>query len=120
VLVVDDDADARELAGMLLRKAGAKVMLASDVKSALATFDVFEPHVVISDIRMEEADGNDFVRALRQSKHSKVPALALSGNSDDSDARRAIDSGFDAYLVKPVAVQTLIDAVAKAAAMGRS
>ena len=119
MLVVDDDADARELSSIFLRQSGATVTLASSARAALETFDVFKPDVVVSDIRMEGADGNDFIRALRKSRHASVPAIAVSGESGDASIRRSIELGFDAYLVKPVEMRSLVEAVAEVAAVGR-
>ena len=118
VLVVDDDPDARELSGMILRHSGAVVTLASSARAAFETFNVFAPDVVISDIRMEGADGNDFVRALRKSKHAGVPAIAVSAESGSANIRRSIELGFDAYLVKPIDMFTLVKAVEEAAEVG--
>ncbi len=120
VLIVDDDADARELAGVMLRQSGATTTLASSVKAALQTFEVFTPDVILSDIRMDAADGNDLIRALRRSKYSDVPAIAMSGDSGVADVHRSIELGFDAYLVKPIALKTLVDAVADAVEVGRA
>lgn len=119
VLVVDDDSDTRELSGIVLRQCGAHVMLASNARAAMQTFEVFAPNVVISDIRMEGVDGNDFIRALRKSKHAQVPAIAVSAESGDASIRRSIELGFDAYLVKPVEMRALVSAVAEAAEVGR-
>lgn len=121
VLVVEDDPDSRELAGIIIRTSGGSPTLASSVAAAIETLDVFEPDVVVSDIRMPgEDDGNHFVQALRKSRHSDVPAIAVSGNASPGELQRALHAGFDAYLVKPVTMEVLVKAISDAAEMGRA
>ncbi|MEO8797353.1 MAG: response regulator [Polyangiaceae bacterium] len=116
VLVVDDDADTRELAGLMIRVAGGSPTLASTLAAAMDVFEVLSPDVIVSDIRMPGTnDGTDFIKLVRGSRRRDVPAIAISGNSSQVEIRRAIDAGFDAYLVKPLTVRMLVDAIADAA-----
>jgi response regulator RpfG family c-di-GMP phosphodiesterase len=76
VLIVDDEEDARELAGAVLRQRGALVTLAADVATALVAFDASPPDVVVSDIAMPGGDGYA-MRSLAPSVRVPTP-LPLS------------------------------------------
>lgn len=111
VLVIDDDSDGRELTGFALRQHGATVVLMANVEDALKTLETFRADVVVSDIQMPDLNGKDFIRALRSSRHSSIPAIALSGNANEAQIRDTLERGFDVYLVKPVDVATMVNAV---------
>ncbi len=116
VLVVDDDPDTRELAGVMIRVAGGSPTLASTLAAAMDVFEVLSPDVIVSDIRMPgTSDGTDFIKLVRRSRRRDIPAIAISGNSSQAEIRRAIESGFDAYLVKPITVRVLVDTIADVA-----
>lgn len=111
VLVVDDDADSRELVGMVLQGAGAQV---TAVASAPEAFEALHAHgpfeIILSDIGMPEADGYSLMRSLRASG-ANVPAIALTAYARTEDAQRAKSAGFQAHLAKPVDTGRLIEAV---------
>ena len=116
VLVVDDDPDVRALMGLVLHRSGAAVMLASGVEMALEALKVFEPQVVLTDIRMGDCDdaGYRLLRAIRRSKRPHVRTIAVSGCYNDRVTGSDLEHGFDGYLVKPVPLDSLIDAVGNA------
>jgi PAS domain S-box-containing protein len=103
VLVVDDNRDAAESLGMLLRSFGHDVRVAFDGPAALASIRSEDPSVVFLDIGMPGMDGYEVVRQLRQSSGVRIPMLiALTGWGQEQDRRRAREAGFDHHLVKPV------------------
>jgi len=102
VLVVDDNRDAADSLGMVLRMLGAHVAVVSDGPSALEAFDAHAPEVVLLDIGMPGMDGYEVARVIRARDPSRRTALvALTGWGQDTDRRRARDAGFDHHLVKP-------------------
>ncbi|MGH7284249.1 MAG: response regulator [Polyangiaceae bacterium] len=112
VLVVDDDVDLLTLCASVLKRSGAKPTVARDVKTALRKLAKSTPDVVVSDIGFDNGeDGHAFIRALRQSRHAYVPVVAISGNADDREIKNALAEGFDAYLVKPVPLESLVSAI---------
>ena len=103
VLVVDDNRDAAESLGMLLRKFGHDVRVVHDGPAALASIRSEEPSVVLLDIGLPGMDGSEVVRRLRERRGARVPLLiALTGWGQEQDRRRAREAGFDHHLVKPV------------------
>ena len=106
VLAVDDDADARELLAELLSTNGVDVRVAASGVDALATLDHWRPDVLISDIGMPDMDGYELLRELRfkenKGKHTRLPALALTAYATAEDRMRALESGFQMHIAKPV------------------
>jgi signal transduction histidine kinase/ActR/RegA family two-component response regulator len=117
VLVVDDEADARDLVGRVLGYCGAEVVLASSAEQALQMLLQEGPHVLISDIGMPDVDGFQLIRRVRKlqfSQAANVPAIALTAFTRDDDRRRALEAGFSDYLCKPVEAAELIAKVTNA------
>jgi signal transduction histidine kinase/ActR/RegA family two-component response regulator len=115
VIVAEDEADARELVGLHLRAAGADVEL---TKSAAAAMDAIRTRAcdgLISDIGMPHEDGYTLiqkVRALPPSQGGSMPAMALTAFARSEDRRRAILSGYQMHLAKPVDPLELVTMVA--------
>jgi PAS domain S-box-containing protein len=111
ILVVDDDADSRELTGVVLAQYGAHIQTADSGRQALELLDQVETDVLISDIGLPEMDGYDLIRHLRESlpNHGdQITAIALSGYAREEDRAKALATGYNAYLPKPVALTELI------------
>lgn len=103
ILVVDDNRDAADSLGMLLRFQGAEVQVAYDGPSALSALTAFQPAIMLLDIGMPSMDGYEVARRVRQQAECKdVTIIALTGWGQDEDRRKSAAAGFDAHLVKPV------------------
>ena len=108
ILVVDDNRDAADSLGMLLRVLGADVRIARDGSEALQAFGAYDPAVVLLDIGMPGMDGYEVARRIRSGFPERRAALvALTGWGQDEDRRRAREAGFDHHLIKPADVETL-------------
>jgi CheY-like chemotaxis protein len=115
VLVVDDEADARELIATVLEQAGARAITASSVDEALARVVRDRPDVLLTDIGMPDADGYTLlqkVRELAPDEGGRIPAAALTAYSRTEDARRAFAAGFLRHVAKPVEPAFLVAQVA--------
>ena len=116
LLVVDDEMDAREVLGAMLRQAGAEVRAAATVIEAVGLLRWWWPDVLISDIGMPEEDGYSLlrrVRALPPEQGGLIPAIALTAYAGGQDRQRALESGFQWHLAKPVEPVTLISTIAR-------
>jgi signal transduction histidine kinase len=104
VLVVDDEADARELLRRMLSEQGAVVRVVPSVKGALAEIDRQSPDVLLSDISMPDEDGYDLITHLRSNGFSQdeLPAIALTAYARSEDRQRILQAGFQAHLSKPI------------------
>ena len=110
VLVVDDDADAREVVSLALAQCGAKTAAVGSAREAMRILPEFKPDVLVSDIGMPGEDGNDFIRRLRSlgaTTIADIPAVALTGYADQEDQDRALTAGFQKFVPKPVEVDEL-------------
>jgi len=115
VLAVDDDADALGLLKDVLQAAGANVATASSAASAMETIRAFRPQVLVADIGMPEVDGFELIRRIRASEDpgvSELPAAALTAFARSEDRTRALQSGFEMHLSKPVDPGELVASVA--------
>jgi CheY-like chemotaxis protein len=114
VLVVDDEADARELVAYLLETCGMHVQAAGAVSEALAKLEGFTPNVIVSDIGMPNQDGYMLIRAIRalsDPTQKDIPAIALTAFALEEDRTRALAAGFTLHMAKPVEPSLLVSAV---------
>jgi PAS domain S-box-containing protein len=102
VLVVDDNVDAVQGLGHLLRLAGHHVELAHDGPTAIAVAGLAPPDLVLLDIGLPGMDGYAVAAQLRAAGHKRAVLVALTGYGREEDLRRSRDAGFDRHLVKPV------------------
>jgi CheY-like chemotaxis protein len=115
VLVIEDNADAREALGALLEVWGHQVETAADGPGGFELALVTRPEVVIVDIGLPGLDGYHVAHGLRASLGG-VFLIALTGYAQPDDRRRALEAGFDIHLVKPVDPEALAAALAQAPA----
>lgn len=105
VLIVDDNEDAAEMLGLLLRDGGYDVRVANDSPSALRIVSEFSPHIAFLDIGLPVMDGYELAARLRGMPGlSGMQLVAVTGYGQDRDRRNSAQAGFDHHLVKPVAI----------------
>lgn len=113
-IVVDDEADARDLLTVILEQQGAQVASASNTFEAFQVLENFHPDIIISDIGMPDEDGYSFletVRSLPDSHLSQVPAIALTAYAGEADRHRARKAGFESHIAKPFDPVDIVNAV---------
>lgn len=115
ILVVDDDADIREMLGLVLEGDGYAVVTAGDGREALALLDSgLRPSLILLDLMMNGMNGYDFyVEYAKHDSYRSIPVLILTGHTRARDAAEAL--GVEA-MNKPIALDTLLDAVHRLAA----
>jgi CheY-like chemotaxis protein len=103
VLVVDDNVDAAEMLGMVLREQGHRVLVVHDPVAALKAARSFRPEVAVLDIGLPVMDGYELAARLRVELGAHACRLiALTGYGQETDRVRSLGAGFEAHLVKPV------------------
>ncbi len=113
VLVLDDEPDARQLVGRVLRDCGAEVAVAESAGEAIRLVESFRPDIVVSDIGMPEQDGYGFIRQVRGRLAAKtLPAVALTAFARSEDRKRALLAGFQTHVAKPVDPAELVAVIA--------
>ena len=121
VLLVEDDADGRQVLALILEIAGANVEAVAAVHEALSAFDGRRPDVLISDVGIPEEDGYALIRQIRArevNRGGQTPAIALTGYVNPEDRARLLAAGFEMHLRKPVEPSEIVAAVASLAARG--
>ena len=113
-LVVDDVADVTEMISLFLRHAGFNVVTAQCATDALQLAETQPFDVIISDIGMPGMNGYELAEALREMpEYRQVPMIAVTGYSMYDDRARALQSGFNAHLVKPINPSALLDLISE-------
>ena len=115
VLVVDDDAHAREAVAAVLESCGAEVITAAGAAGALESLRDARPDVIVSDIAMPAMDGHQLIRCIRTldaERGGRTPAAALTAYATPADRTRALLAGFQVYLAKPFDPPELVTLVA--------
>ena len=114
VLVVDDNRDAAESLALLVRLMGHDARHVYDAASALELAKTFEPDVALLDLAMPNIGGLELQRRLRLlGLQKRLVVAAVTGLGQNHDRRAALDAGFDAFIVKPVAIETLLELFAQ-------
>ncbi len=111
-LVVDDAPDVAEMIAMLLQHTGYSVATAFSATDALTTARSARFDIVVSDIGMPGMNGYELAEALRRLPHYEaVPLVAVTGFTMYDDRDRALSSGFNAFLSKPINPMTLLELI---------
>ena len=117
-LVVDDDADARDLAAMALAERGAYVATASDAAGAIDLIGTRDIDVLVADLAMPDIDGFTLLRQVHDRELATgriIPAIAVTAHTSHEVETRARAEGFRAFVRKPYRFEELVSAVAEAA-----
>ncbi len=121
VLVVDDEHDTREILAVMLGRFGAEVRTGSSAAEGLRLLKSWRPDLLVSDIGMPGEDGYALIgklRALAAEAGGATPAIALTAFASSQDRQKALASGFQVHLAKPVEPVELARMVART--LGRS
>jgi len=114
ILLMEDEADVREIVAILLRLAGAEVSDAATVEEALAAYEASRPDCIVSDLNMDHG-GLALLETIRaRPGETAPPAIAVTGRVLVQDRLRALSAGYRTYLTKPVDPDELVRAILEA------
>ena len=119
ILVVEDDADTRDLLKVLLEAQGAGVTITASAQEALTAYDQSRPHVIVADIGMPDYNGYTLIGRVRSRDREKgkmVPAIALTAFTTAIDRDTVLSAGFQVHMPKPFEPGQLISVIAHLAA----
>ena len=109
ILVVDDEQSYRDALSVALQREGFLVETAADGPTSIAMVQSFKPDVVLLDVGMPRMNGFDACKQIRSLPDAEsIVMIAVTGWGKDDVRERADESGFDAILVKPAAVQDIL------------
>jgi len=115
ILVVDDEADGREMLTRMLESWGAEVRAAGSAEEAIEALSGDTPDLMISDIGMPRVDGYELmrrIRAMQAPEQRGLPAIALTAFARGEDAAKARQAGYGVHLPKPVDPSRLFSTIA--------
>jgi signal transduction histidine kinase/DNA-binding response OmpR family regulator len=118
ILVVDDEADSRELITAILTRCGSQVRCSESAAAAFTVLRDWKPDLLVSDIGMPNEDGYSLIDKLRKLKSKRtreIPAVALTAYATVEDQTRALSSGFQMHVPKPIDPEALVRSLANAA-----
>ncbi len=114
ILIVEDNPQSMRLIEMVLRAKGYTLLEATDGREALEVAVRDEPSLIIMDIQLPEMNGLEVIRRLRRMPaFNHVPVIAITAYAMKGDKEKFIESGFDAYLSKPINTRELPREVAE-------
>jgi CheY-like chemotaxis protein len=114
ILLVDDDTDTRNFGTFVLEQVGAKVTAVESAVEAIQALTTLKLDVFISDIGMPDVDGYMLLRQLRklEARHGgNLPAIALTAYAGETNRQKALASGFQYHLSKPVEPDELVQTI---------
>ena len=120
ILIVDDEADSRNLVSAILSQCGSEVSSCESVAEAMKCMRDWKPDLLVSDIGMPVEDGYELikkVRKLRSKRAREIPVIALTAYATEDDRARVLSAGFQSHVTKPIEPVDLVMFVA--AALGR-
>lgn len=110
ILLVEDDVDNLELLASFLEGEGARTFSAGSIAAALTQTAGERLDLVISDLELSDGDGCALLAALKQRDgKTDLPAIAVTGYSDQTWRNKAHDCGFTRFAVKPYSLERLVD-----------
>lgn len=116
ILVVEDEADTRDLLAFILTQAGAKVTTVAAAAAALDSLLEAIPDVLLSDIGMAGMNGYNLMRQIRSRTPEQggcIPAIALTAYVGEYDQQQALEAGFQQHLSKPAEPEVLVKTIAQ-------
>lgn len=112
ILIAEDDPDIRELVAFTLRFAGHEVVAASNGEEAVQLAARELPDLILMDVRMPRMTGYDACRAIKANSELKdIPIVFLSAKGQESEIQTGLEAGAEEYLLKPFALDQLMDRV---------
>lgn len=115
VLLVEDDLDTLDLLSAALKHQRATVTAVSSAAEALASIRTSTPDIVVSDIAMPGEDGYQLIekiQAMGFDDDRHIPVVVITAYAKEEDRQKALSSGFQSYLAKPIELSELVSAVA--------
>ncbi len=112
VLIIEDSPMVRENMAEFLEFKGYHIFVATNGKDGFDMARHNKPHIIVCDVKMPKTDGFEVLDLLKKdSSTSDIPFVFLSALSQKGDLERGLKSAADAYLIKPVSMDSLIEMI---------
>jgi CheY-like chemotaxis protein len=116
ILLVEDDEASMMVTSLALEQFGATVITADSAPKALEILPQQPLDIIITDVGLPDINGYEFMRQVRNlppERGGQLPAIALTGYSDQQSINLALEAGFQAHISKPVDFMELVALVAR-------
>jgi two-component system, cell cycle response regulator DivK len=114
ILVIEDNLDNLELVSFLLERGGFETLKATDGRSGLEIAHTDLPDLILMDLTIPEIDGWHLAQQLKQDPATaNIPLLAMTAHILPGDRKKAMDSGCDGYITKPLDIPNFIPNIEK-------
>lgn len=121
LLIVDDNEDSRDAYAEYLRRHGASVSCSSNAAEGLTSAGSTRPDLIVMDLHMPGMNGWDATKKLKAGPETLgIPVLVLSADAFPDARRRAAEAGADAYCIKPIDPEQLLDEIRRTIAAVRA
>lgn len=108
ILIAEDEPMVLKTLCLYLGRAGFNVVTAADGKSAMDIFELEKPDMVVTDLLMPSASGNELISFIRNTMESKVPIVVVSTVGLENSVISALKLGADDYIVKPLRLNEVV------------
>jgi len=105
ILAIDDQKLVLIPLEIRLKELGYEIITETSALKGIELFNSFQPDLVIVDINMQETSGIDIIKYIRKKRHSDIPIMILSGNTDANTISKAFDLGVNDYMKKPLSLR---------------
>ena len=111
ILIVDDEPDLVSTYERLLQRRGYRIVSAGSCREGLLVVEREPLALVLTDLRLQDGDGLDIVRAARRTTPNPTPSLVVTGFASEASRAAALAAGASGYLAKPFAAAALVSLV---------
>ncbi|WP_138504668.1 response regulator [Nostoc sp. PA-18-2419] len=116
ILLVEDEPEIADLLIFILETAGAQVMALSNAEAAFALIESLHPHLLLCNIKLPNHDGNWLIKQIRVHSNPslrELPAIAITSYTREFSSDKALNAGFDRFLVKLESPEEIVDEIAQ-------
>ncbi|MDZ8257646.1 response regulator [Nostoc sp. ChiQUE01b] len=114
ILLVEDEPDIADLLTFILEAAGAEVMALTDAETALDLVESLHPDILLCNMKLPDRDGNWLIEQIRVNSCPSIrelPAIAITSYTREVSSHKALDAGFNRFLVKLESPEEIIDEI---------
>ncbi|MBN4002325.1 response regulator [Nostoc sp. LPT] len=114
ILLVEDEPDIADLLTFILETAGAEVMALSDAETALDLIESLHPDILVCNVKLPDHDGNWLIEQIRVNSCPSIrelPAIAITSYTREVSSHKALNAGFDRFLVKLESPEEIVDEI---------
>lgn len=113
ILLIEDNSDNSLLFCYILKRAGYHVTAAFNAEEAAVALETLKPDIILSDISLPGMNGNEFLKKIRANENLKdICAIAVSAYAREQDKERTLESGYNAFIEKPINAESFAQEVA--------